>query len=164
MGTTSAIDKNCSAKQELSIFMERFRHLAAGADVLAKSELDEYAESLPHWGMSGVQTDFSSREEHINFDQSHCNEISTEHFLRSTQDLQTALSVVDLALEKLQLEKSQVAALESQLEDQQQLHRLQSEKYYSSMSEWIGRYKQIFSENVYLRTRIAIIHERIESI
>ena len=164
METTSAIDKNCSAKQELSIFMERFRHLAAGADVLAKSELDEYAESLPHSGMSGVQTEPESREEHVNFDQLHCDKISTERFFRSAQDLQTALSVVDLTLEQLQLEKSKVAALKSQLEDQQQLHRLQSGNYHSSVGEWIRRYKQIFLENVYLRTRIGIIHERMEHI
>lgn len=126
MRTTSATEQDRSARHELSVFMERFMHLAEGTAVLAHSERDE----------------------------------GDEQVFRPVQDLHAALDVMDLAIEQFRSEKDKVARLQAELESEKQSHRLKSEKDFSSIGEWIGRYKQLFSENIDLKARLAVFEEQ----
>lgn len=87
-----------------------------------------------------------------------------ERIFRPVQDLHAALDVMDSVIEQFQSERERVVRLQAQLESEQQSHRLKSEKDFSSIGEWIGRYKQLFSENTSLKARLALFEESFGAI
>ena len=156
METTSVVEQERSARHELSVFMDRFKHLAEGTAVLSRSEIDEDAEDLLHTGVGDCQAEINPREGQDSvFNHPDCQKTSSEQVRRPVQDLKAALNIMDLAIEQLWLEKNKAASLQAQLLTEQQLHRLRSEKDSLVISEWISRYKQIFAENVHLRAQVA---------